>query len=74
VQPELFAPIHVRAAVAPRLRVVDHGGAEDVLEIAVQPLDATHAPVAGMDSGFDDADLDDDLDDEGEADVGADDQ
>src|SRR3984885_4418020 len=32
VEPELFAPIHVRAAATPRRRVVDHAGAEDVLE------------------------------------------
>jgi segregation and condensation protein A len=76
VQPELFAPIHVRAAAAPRLPLLDHTGAEDVLEAEVRPVDATHAPVAGMESvDFDDSALDDsDLDEEDEDDaLGADD-
>ncbi len=79
VQPEPFAPLHVRAATAARhLRVVDERfGVEEVLETEVRPVDITHAPIAGMDAaGFDDDDLDDaDLDDDDDADgTGADGQ
>ncbi len=67
VQPEPFAPIHVRAAVGERrLRVVaDNSGSEDVLEAElVTLLDETRAPGAAsavVEADDDDGDDDDDF-------------
>jgi segregation and condensation protein A len=60
VQQEPFAPLHVRAAAAGRkLRVVsENGGAQEVLEAQVLPVD----DIAGLDDDFDDDDDDDEPD------------